>query len=70
MENKKYKEIELRCEEVQEVMNHIPSWILRWGITVLFQHCNLAILIELIDSLLVDSIIPVWQSIPDESLLR
>ena len=36
MENKKYKEIELRCEEVQEVMNHIPSWILRWGITVLF----------------------------------
>lgn len=36
IENKKYKEIELRSEEVQEVMNHIPSWILRWGITVLF----------------------------------
>lgn len=33
MENKK---IELRSEEVQEVMGQIPSWILRWGITVLF----------------------------------
>lgn len=32
---KKYKEIELRSEEVQEVMNHVPSWILRQGITVL-----------------------------------
>ena len=36
VEEKKYKEIELRSEEVQEVMNHVPSWILRWGITVLF----------------------------------
>jgi len=27
---------ELRSEEVQEVMGMIPSWILRWGITVLF----------------------------------
>lgn len=33
---KRYKEIELRSEEVQEVMNHVPAWILRWGITVLF----------------------------------
>ena len=33
MEN---KEIELRSEEVQEIMGQIPSWILRWGITVLF----------------------------------
>lgn len=32
----KYKQIELRCEEVQEVMNHIPTWIIRWGSTVLF----------------------------------
>ena len=31
---KRYKEIELRSEEVQEVMNHVPAWILRWGITV------------------------------------
>lgn len=32
---KKYKNIELRSNEVQEVMNHIPSSILRYGITVL-----------------------------------
>ena len=31
-----YKEIELRSEEVQEVMNRVPAWILRSGITVLF----------------------------------
>lgn len=28
------KEIELRSEEVQEVMGHMPNWILRWGITL------------------------------------
>lgn len=33
---KRYKDIELRSEEVQEVMCHVPSWIVRWGITVLF----------------------------------
>lgn len=27
--------IELRSEEVQEIMGQIPSWILRWGITVI-----------------------------------
>lgn len=38
MENtkKEYKEIELRSEEVQEVMSKTPSWILRRGITLLF----------------------------------
>lgn len=30
-EEKKYKPIELRSEEVQEVMSEIPSWILRRG---------------------------------------
>ena len=30
------KEIELRSEEVQEVMGQIPAWIVRWGITILF----------------------------------
>lgn len=34
-EEKKYKDIELRSEEVQEVMNHIPPAILRYGIIVL-----------------------------------
>ena len=27
--------IELRSEEVQEIMGAIPSWILRWGITII-----------------------------------
>lgn len=34
-EDNMHKEIELKSEEVQEVMNHIPSSILRYGITVL-----------------------------------
>lgn len=33
---KKSKEVELRSEEVQEVMNEIPPWILRRGIITLF----------------------------------
>lgn len=35
-ENNTHKDIELRSEEVQEVMNHIPPSILRYGISVLF----------------------------------
>lgn len=35
-EDKKYKEMELRSEEVQEVMGEVPPWILRQGITSLF----------------------------------
>ena len=35
-EKKEYKDIELRSEEVQEVMNHISPWVVRCGITVLF----------------------------------
>ncbi|MDR0863468.1 MAG: biotin/lipoyl-binding protein [Candidatus Symbiothrix sp.] len=27
--------IELRSEEFQEVLGSVPSWILRWGITIL-----------------------------------
>ena len=30
-----HKEIELRSEEVQEVMKRVPAWILRRGIPVL-----------------------------------
>ena len=29
------KQIELRSEEVQEIMGQVPPWILRWGITVM-----------------------------------
>ena len=28
--------IEIRSEEVQEVLGHIPIWIIRWGITMVF----------------------------------
>lgn len=35
-DEKKHKEIELRSEEVQEVMSQVPPWILRRGITFLF----------------------------------
>lgn len=28
--------IELRSEEVQEILMRVPSWLLRWGITVVF----------------------------------
>lgn len=34
MQTDKEQKIELRSEEVQEVMGQIPSWILRWGITL------------------------------------
>ena len=30
------KNIEIRSEEVQEVMNDIPSWIIQWGILAIF----------------------------------
>lgn len=34
-EDRKHKKIELRSEEVQEVMNHISPWVVRCGITAL-----------------------------------
>jgi HlyD family type I secretion membrane fusion protein len=30
------KEINIRSEEVQEVLSHVPSWMIRWGITLIF----------------------------------
>lgn len=35
MKEEKDNDIELRSEEFQEVLGHIPHWILRWGITIL-----------------------------------
>jgi multidrug resistance efflux pump len=29
-------EIDVRSEEVQEIVNHIPGWLSRWGITFMF----------------------------------
>ncbi len=33
---KRREEIELRSEEVQELLGHIPHWIIRWGMTSIF----------------------------------
>jgi len=30
------RQIEIRSEEVQEIMGYIPRWIIRWGITLIF----------------------------------
>jgi multidrug resistance efflux pump len=34
--NQLLKEVEIRSEEVQEIMGFIPHWIIRWGLTVIF----------------------------------
>lgn len=31
----KYKKIELRSEEVQDILSYVPHWIIRWGISLL-----------------------------------
>ena len=30
------REIEIRSDEVQEIMSHVPNWIIRWGISLFF----------------------------------
>jgi HlyD family secretion protein len=34
--NQLLKEVEIRSEEVQEIMGFIPHWIIRWGLTLIF----------------------------------
>jgi HlyD family secretion protein len=34
--NQLLKEVEIRSEEVQEIMGFIPNWIIRWGLTAIF----------------------------------
>jgi len=29
-------EIEIRSEEVHEILSHVPNWMIRWGITLIF----------------------------------
>lgn len=38
--------IEIRSEEVQEILSHIPNWLIRWGITAIFS----AVLLVLVAS--------------------
>ena len=35
-ENKDMEKLELRSEEVQEILTNPPSWLVRWGITLIF----------------------------------
>ncbi len=30
------REIEIRSDEVQEILSHVPNWMIRWGISVIF----------------------------------
>ena len=32
----KIEHIELRSDEVQEIMSYVPNWMIRWGITLIF----------------------------------
>lgn len=34
--NQHSEEINIRSEEVQEVLSHVPTWMIRWGITLIF----------------------------------
>ncbi|MCB2196660.1 MAG: HlyD family secretion protein [Bacteroidetes bacterium] len=34
--HQEYEKIELRSNEVQEILNRPPKWIIRWGITIIF----------------------------------
>ena len=36
MELSQSEKIELLSEDVQEIMGHVPPWLVRWGITVIF----------------------------------
>ena len=33
---REYERIELRSEEVQEILTRPPKWMVRWGITIIF----------------------------------
>ena len=30
------QDIEIRSEEVQEILSHVPNWMIRWGNTLFF----------------------------------
>jgi multidrug resistance efflux pump len=35
-DNQQNREVEIRSEEVQEILSHVPNWIIRWGISLIF----------------------------------
>lgn len=34
-ENQHKQEVEIRSDEVQEIMSHVPNWMIRWGISLI-----------------------------------
>ena len=35
-EKENREEIQIRSDEVQEILSHVPNWMIRWGITLIF----------------------------------
>lgn len=35
-ESQHNREIEIRSDEVQEILSHVPNWMIRWGISLIF----------------------------------
>lgn len=46
MEDK--RKIEIRSDEVQEILSHVPNWMIRWGITLIFILILLGLLLSYI----------------------
>ena len=44
--SKKLEDIKLRSEDVQEILTRRPSWMIRWGITLIFAILLLFVLIS------------------------
>lgn len=40
-EHTQHDNLELRSEEVQEILSNPPIWIVRWGITLIFMLANI-----------------------------
>src|SRR5690554_8146366 len=35
-ENEHIEDLQIRSDEVQEILSHVPNWMIRWGITLIF----------------------------------
>ncbi|WP_026808946.1 HlyD family secretion protein [Arenibacter latericius] len=47
-ENRSFDKLELRSEEVQEILSNPPVWIVRWGITLIFAFTCLILMLTFI----------------------
>ena len=46
--NKEQDNLELRSEEVQEILSNPPIWIVRWGITLIFMFTCIILILSFI----------------------